>query len=154
MFLLLRFFQLSEIVNSVSPQGQLPLGIALMGRSTAIAQTLVQNGKADVNAYNTDVSILHLLMWNWKKGKLESISLTGMHTAHRRRPTWRWIYRTIFAWSGLWCEFDGSIDRRYRIAHRVHVLGEIIWHRQRHIQGNGFSRQSVAAQTGRSEFTE
>lgn len=47
--------QLSEIVNSVSPQGQLPLGIALMGRSTAIAQTLVQTGKADVNAYNAEV---------------------------------------------------------------------------------------------------
>lgn len=43
-------------MNSVSPQGQLPLGIALMGRSIAIAQTLVQNGKADVNAYNTEVS--------------------------------------------------------------------------------------------------
>lgn len=56
--------QLSEIVNSVSPQGQLPLGIALMGRSTAIAQTLVQNGKADVNAYNTDVSIVgSFAMW-------------------------------------------------------------------------------------------
>lgn len=47
--------QLSEIVNSISPQGQLPLGIALMGRSTAIAQTLVQTGKADVNAYNAEV---------------------------------------------------------------------------------------------------
>lgn len=50
-------FQLSEIVNSLSPQGQLPLGIALMSRSTAIAQTLFQNGKADVNAYDADVSI-------------------------------------------------------------------------------------------------
>lgn len=48
-------FQLSEVVNSVSPQGQLPLGIALMGRSTGIAQTLVQTGKADVNAYNAEV---------------------------------------------------------------------------------------------------
>uniref|UniRef100_A0A6B2EBK2 Ankyrin n=1 Tax=Phlebotomus kandelakii TaxID=1109342 RepID=A0A6B2EBK2_9DIPT len=45
---------LSEVVNSLSPQGQLPLGLALMGRSTAIAQTLIQNGKADVNAFNLD----------------------------------------------------------------------------------------------------
>ncbi|XP_059617534.1 rabankyrin-5 [Phlebotomus argentipes] len=45
---------LSEVVNSLSPQGQLPLGLALMGRSTAIAQTLIQNGKADVNAFNSD----------------------------------------------------------------------------------------------------
>uniref|UniRef100_A0A1B0CGM8 Putative ankyrin n=1 Tax=Lutzomyia longipalpis TaxID=7200 RepID=A0A1B0CGM8_LUTLO len=45
---------LSEVVNSLSPQGQLPLGLALMGRSSAIAQTLIQNGKADVNAVNAD----------------------------------------------------------------------------------------------------
>lgn len=44
------------MVNSLSPQGQLPLGIALMSRSSSIAETLVQNGKADVNAYNGDVS--------------------------------------------------------------------------------------------------
>lgn len=43
-------------MNSLSPQGQLPLGIALMSRSAAIAQTLVQNGKADVNAYNGEVN--------------------------------------------------------------------------------------------------
>lgn len=48
-----------EIVNSLSPQGQLPLGLALLGRSTQIAQTLVQTGKADVNAYNGDVSMDH-----------------------------------------------------------------------------------------------
>lgn len=29
-----------------------------MGRSTVIAQTLLQNGKANVNAYNADVSII------------------------------------------------------------------------------------------------
>lgn len=45
---------LGEIVNSLSPQGQLPLGLALLGRSQAIAQTLVQNGNADVNAYDGD----------------------------------------------------------------------------------------------------
>ncbi|XP_037922390.1 rabankyrin-5 [Hermetia illucens] len=45
---------LSEIVNSVSPQGQLPLGMALLSRSTGIAQTLVQNGAADVNAYDAE----------------------------------------------------------------------------------------------------
>lgn len=56
-YIILHLLQLPEIVNSVSPQGQLPLGIALMGRSTTIAQTLVQNGKADVNAYNTEVNI-------------------------------------------------------------------------------------------------
>lgn len=47
--------QLPEIVNSLSPQGQLPLGIALLSRSTAIAQTLVKNGKADLNAYDGEV---------------------------------------------------------------------------------------------------
>ncbi|GAB0091613.1 rabankyrin-5 [Sergentomyia squamirostris] len=45
---------LSEVVNSLSPQGKLPLGIALMGRSSAIAQTLIENGKANVNAYDAD----------------------------------------------------------------------------------------------------
>lgn len=47
-------------MNSLSPQGQLPLGLALMGRSTAIAQTLVRNGKADVNAYNAEVIYFNL----------------------------------------------------------------------------------------------
>ncbi|XP_055604737.1 rabankyrin-5 [Uranotaenia lowii] len=45
---------LNEIVNSLSPQGQLPLGLALMGRSTAIAQTLLETGKADINALTSD----------------------------------------------------------------------------------------------------
>ena len=49
-------FQLSEIVNSLSPQGQLPLGLALMGRSTGIAQTLLETGRADINAFTSDVS--------------------------------------------------------------------------------------------------
>lgn len=49
-------FQLSEVVNGLSEQGQLPLGLALMGRSTAIAQTLVDSGSANINAYNADVS--------------------------------------------------------------------------------------------------
>ncbi|XP_055542467.1 rabankyrin-5 isoform X2 [Wyeomyia smithii] len=45
---------LTEIVNSLSPQGQLPLGLALMGRSTAIAQTLLETGGADINAFTSD----------------------------------------------------------------------------------------------------
>lgn len=44
-------------MNSLSPQGQLPLGIALISQSTAIAQTLVQNGQADLNAYDGEVNI-------------------------------------------------------------------------------------------------
>ena len=44
------------MVNSLSPQGQLPLQLALLGRSTAIAQTLVQNGSANVNAYDANVN--------------------------------------------------------------------------------------------------
>lgn len=51
-------FQLSEIVNSLSPQGQLPLQLALIGRSSAIAQTLVQTGGADINAYDGEGSTL------------------------------------------------------------------------------------------------
>lgn len=57
--------QLSETVNCLSQQGQLPLGIALVGRSTAIAQTLVSNGKADVNAYNGEVSIHLVYFWSF-----------------------------------------------------------------------------------------
>lgn len=48
--------QLPELVNSLSPQGQLPLQLALLGGSEAIAATLVQNGSADVNAYDGNVS--------------------------------------------------------------------------------------------------
>lgn len=47
-----------EIVNSLSKQGHLPLGLALQGRSTPIAQTLIETGKADVNAYTGDGSTL------------------------------------------------------------------------------------------------
>lgn len=50
-------FQLPELVNSLSPQGQLPLQLALLGRSATIAATLVQNGSADVNAYDGNVSV-------------------------------------------------------------------------------------------------
>lgn len=50
-----RFLSLqADIVNGLSPQGQLALGIALMGRSSAIAEHLLDN-KADVNAYNGEV---------------------------------------------------------------------------------------------------
>lgn len=45
---------LSKIVNSLSPQGQLPLGLALMGRSTGIAQTLLETGGADINAFTSE----------------------------------------------------------------------------------------------------
>lgn len=47
-----------DIVNSLSPQGQLPLGLALIEQHTAIANTLIQNGGADVNARNLDGSTL------------------------------------------------------------------------------------------------
>lgn len=53
-------FQLSEIVNSLSPQGHLPLGLALTSRSAAIANTLVQNGGANINSVNADVNILEI----------------------------------------------------------------------------------------------
>lgn len=57
----LTFSSFLQVVNSLSPQGQLPLGIALMSRSSSIAQTLLQSGKADVNAYNGDVSTLSMV---------------------------------------------------------------------------------------------
>lgn len=65
--------QLSEVANSLSPQGQLPLGIALMSRSSSIAQTLVQNGKANVNAYNGDVSQLIKLTVNFRHVKWHDV---------------------------------------------------------------------------------
>lgn len=43
------------MVNSLSSQGQLPLGLALVGRSKTIADTLVDNGNADVNGVNGEV---------------------------------------------------------------------------------------------------
>ena len=45
-------------MNSLSPQGHLSLGLALMEQHTAIANTLVQNGNADVNARNGDGATL------------------------------------------------------------------------------------------------
>lgn len=47
--------QTPDEVNSLSTQGQLPLGLALIGRSKVIANTLVDNGRADVNAVNGEV---------------------------------------------------------------------------------------------------
>lgn len=50
------YFQSPDLVNGLSPQGQLPLGLALVGRSKSIADTLVDTGRADVNAVNGEVS--------------------------------------------------------------------------------------------------
>lgn len=47
-----------DIVNSLSPQGHLPLGLALIEQHTAIANTLVQNGGADANARNGEGATL------------------------------------------------------------------------------------------------
>lgn len=52
------FSRLQDIVNSLSPQGHLPLGLALIEQHTAIANTLVQNGGADVNARNSEGATL------------------------------------------------------------------------------------------------
>ncbi|KAG5674000.1 hypothetical protein PVAND_003993 [Polypedilum vanderplanki] len=52
---LLLYFQ--DIVNSLSSQGHLPLGLALIEQNTAIANTLI-NGNADVNAVNSEGSTL------------------------------------------------------------------------------------------------
>lgn len=49
---------MTEIINSLSPQGHLPLGLALMGRNSSIAQTLVETGGADVNAVNSEGNTL------------------------------------------------------------------------------------------------
>lgn len=46
------------MVNSLSPQGQLPLGMALIEQHTAIAITLVQNGGADINGRNSEGATL------------------------------------------------------------------------------------------------
>lgn len=43
---------LPELVNSLSEHGQLPLQMALSAKSVQIAQTLVNNGSANVNAYD------------------------------------------------------------------------------------------------------
>ncbi|KAI9579988.1 rabankyrin-5 [Glossina fuscipes] len=44
--------KLPELVNAVSDQGVLPLQMALVARNVPIAQTLVTNGHANVNAYD------------------------------------------------------------------------------------------------------
>lgn len=49
---------LQDMVNALSPQGHLPLGLALVEQHTAIANTLVQNGGADVNARNSEGATL------------------------------------------------------------------------------------------------
>lgn len=49
-------FQLSEVVNSLSEHGQLPLQLALYSKNLTISQTLVKNGCANVNAYDGNVS--------------------------------------------------------------------------------------------------
>lgn len=49
-------FQLSEVVNSLSEHGQLPLQLALYSKNLQISQTLVKNGCANVNAYDANVS--------------------------------------------------------------------------------------------------
>ncbi|XP_011188184.2 rabankyrin-5 isoform X1 [Zeugodacus cucurbitae] len=46
--------KLPEICNSLSDQGQLPLQLALTAKSISIAQTLVKNGSADINAYDAE----------------------------------------------------------------------------------------------------
>lgn len=53
-----RFSSSQDIVNSLSPQGHLPLGLALIEQHAAIASTLVQNGGADVNARNSEGATL------------------------------------------------------------------------------------------------
>lgn len=53
----IKSLQTPEVVNSLSSQGQLPLGLALIGRSKTIADTLVENGRANVNAVNGEVRI-------------------------------------------------------------------------------------------------
>lgn len=49
---------LSELVNSVSEQGLLPLQMALMAKNIPIAQTLVKNGSANINAYDSEGSTI------------------------------------------------------------------------------------------------
>ncbi|XP_023035868.1 rabankyrin-5 [Drosophila willistoni] len=49
---------LPELVNSLSEHGQLPLQMALAAKNLQIAQTLVKNGSANLNAYDADGSTL------------------------------------------------------------------------------------------------
>ncbi|XP_058978821.1 rabankyrin-5 [Musca domestica] len=50
--------KLTEIVNSIAEQGHLPLQMALMSKSLPIAQTLVKNGAANINAYDAEGSTI------------------------------------------------------------------------------------------------
>ncbi|EDV98551.1 GH22346 [Drosophila grimshawi] len=50
--------KLPELVNSLSEHGQLPLQMALSAKNIQIAKTLVNNGSADVNAYDAKGSTL------------------------------------------------------------------------------------------------
>ncbi|XP_017140975.1 rabankyrin-5 [Drosophila miranda] len=61
---------LPELVNSLSEQGQLPLQMALSAKNSQIAQTLVKNGRANVNAYDAKGSTL--LIDALKKGDVFS----------------------------------------------------------------------------------
>lgn len=153
LFLSLLFFQLSEIVNSVSPQGQLPLGIALMGRSTNIAQTLVQTGKADLNAYNAEVRKSSQLF----VGKTSSflniwLIFAGLYFTHWCRPTWWWIFCTISTRSWLWCEFNIETDQWYSIACCLHLRGRL--NGRRLIQRYDSSWKSAAHEIGWRQFAE
>ncbi|EDW37972.1 GL12350 [Drosophila persimilis] len=58
------------LVNSLSEQGQLPLQMALSAKNSQIAQTLVKNGRANVNAYDAKGSTL--LIDALKKGDVFS----------------------------------------------------------------------------------
>ncbi|XP_061389135.1 rabankyrin-5 [Musca vetustissima] len=49
---------LTELVNSLGEQGYLPLQMALMRKSLPIAQTLVKNGAANINAYDAEGSTI------------------------------------------------------------------------------------------------
>lgn len=55
-------FKLPELVNAVSEQGHLPLQMALIAQNAAIAQTLVKNGSADINAYDAEVKFFLLTL--------------------------------------------------------------------------------------------
>lgn len=49
-------FQIAEFSNCISDQGYLPLQLALTSKNLAIAETLVKNGFANINAYDAEVS--------------------------------------------------------------------------------------------------
>ncbi|XP_055377542.1 rabankyrin-5 [Condylostylus longicornis] len=49
---------LNEVVNSISPQGQLPLQLALLRKNETIAKNLVENGSANINAYTAEGNTL------------------------------------------------------------------------------------------------